>query len=295
MNLEGGKLIEKYGELMNEIKLKSSRLSDFIMDEGLDENNAERLLKAFVADEDLNKHSSFYRQLIKDGTDIDYIEAVSKISNADEVEIEYDDYKDFIAAASERKMPIEQFIQIVNSSEYINILDEIETAEIEKVEPEKTETDEKQEPAADENKTPSDSEEVHPEIITHTDDTEKNFFTQTIEDLLGIPTKTLENEEEDGNLDALVKSITDAISEDKRKTNLINNLRRVVILANKQVIRMTERIQASSSTEQILREQIGKLTAERDEYKKKYEEINGKISELSSLAALASTGVKRIE
>ena len=128
------------------------------------------------------------------------------------------------------------------------------------------------------------------------DEEEKNFFTQTIEDLLGIPTETLEVEEKDGNLDSLVKSITDAISEDKRKTNLINNLRRIVILANKQIVRMTERMQNGASTEKALREQINKLTMERDDYKKKYDEISGKIGELSSIAALASIeGVKRIE
>lgn len=43
------------------------------------------------------------------------------------------------------------------------------------------------------------------------------MFTQTIEDLLGVSMDTLDHEEADGNLDTLVKSITDAILEDKRK------------------------------------------------------------------------------
>ena len=135
----------------------------------------------------------------------------------------------------------------------------------------------------------------HVEIIDHyKPHVEKNFFTQTIEDFLGVSTDTLENEELDGNLDNLVKSITDAISEDKRKTNLINNLRKIVILANKQVIRMTDRINNCAAVESELRNQIYYITQERDEYKKKYEDLNGKISELTSLASLTG-GVKRIE
>lgn len=295
MNLDGKKVFEKYEELMNEIGSKSSTMFDFLKETGLDENNAERLLNYLVTDENLEKHSQYYMQLIKEGVDMDYIEAVDKIAKADDVEIE--DYLEFISIASEKQMPIEQFIQIVNENSYSDILDKLKKTEVENIKNIKeAESEEQQEDASDKEESKSSDENVHTEVITHVDEEEKNFFTQTIEDLLGIPTETLEVEEKDGNLDSLVKSITDAISEDKRKTNLINNLRRIVILANKQIVRMTERMQNGASTEKALREQINKLTMERDDYKKKYDEISGKIGELSSIAALASIeGVKRIE
>lgn len=299
MNLDGKKVFEKYEELMNEIGSKSSTMFDFLKETGLDENNAERLLNYLVTDENLEKHSQYYMQLIKEGVDMDYIEAVDKIAKTDDVEIE--DYLEFISIASEKQMPIEQFIQIVNENSYSDILDKLKKTEVENIKNIKeAESEEQQEDASDKEESKSSDEnvhtEVHTEVITHVDEEEKNFFTQTIEDLLGIPTETLEVEEKDGNLDSLVKSITDAISEDKRKTNLINNLRRIVILANKQIVRMTERMQNGASTEKALREQINKLTMERDDYKKKYDEISGKIGELSSIAALASIeGVKRIE
>lgn len=292
MNLDGKKVFEKYEELMNEIGSKSSTMFDFLKETGLDENNAERLLNYLVTDENLEKHSQYYMQLIKEGVDMDYIEAVDKIAKTDDVEIE--DYLEFISIASEKQMPIEQFIQIVNENSYSDILDELKKTEVENIK--EAESEEQQEDASDKEESKSSDENVHTEVITHVDEEEKNFFTQTIEDLLGIPTETLEVEEKDGNLDSLVKSITDAISEDKRKTNLINNLRRIVILANKQIVRMTERMKNGASTEKALREQINKLTMERDDYKKKYDEISGKIGELSSIAALASIeGVKRIE
>lgn len=295
MNLDGKKVFEKYEELMNEIGSKSSTMFDFLEETGLDENNAERLLNYLVTDENLEKHSQYYMQLIKEGVDMDYIEAVDKIAKTDDVEIE--DYLEFISIASEKQMPIEQFIQIVNENSYSDILDKLKKTEVENIKNIKeAESEEQQEDASDKEESKSSDENVHTEVITHVDEEEKNFFTQTIEDLLGIPTETLEVEEKDGNLDSLVKSITDAISEDKRKTNLINNLRRIVILANKQIVRMTERMQNGASTEKALREQINKLTMERDDYKKKYDEISGKIGELSSIAALASIeGVKRIE
>lgn len=295
MNLDGKKVFEKYEELMNEIGSKSSTMFDFLKETGLDENNAERLLNYLVTDENLEKHSQYYMQLIKEGVDMDYIEAVDKIAKTDDVEIE--DYLEFISIASEKQMPIEQFIQIVNDNSYSDILDKLKKTEVENIKNIKeAESKEQQEDASDKEESKSSDENVHTEVITHVDEEEKNFFTQTIEDLLGIPTETLEVEEKDGNLDSLVKSITDAISEDKRKTNLINNLRRIVILANKQIVRMTERMQNGASTEKALREQINKLTMERDDYKKKYDEISGKIGELSSIAALASIeGVKRIE
>lgn len=299
MNLDGKKVFEKYEELMNEIGSKSSTMFDFLKETSLDENNAERLLNYLVTDENLEKHSQYYMQLIKEGVDMDYIEAVDKIAKTDDVEIE--DYLEFISIASEKQMPIEQFIQIVNENSYSDILDKLKKTEVENIKNIKeAESEEQQEDASDKEESKSSDEnvhtEVHTEVITHVDEEEKNFFTQTIEDLLGIPTETLEVEEKDGNLDSLVKSITDAISEDKRKTNLINNLRRIVILANKQIVRMTERMQNGASTEKALREQINKLTMERDDYKKKYDEISGKIGELSSIAALASIeGVKRIE
>ena len=114
MNLDGKEVFEKYEELMNEIGSKSSTMFDFLKETGLDENNAERLLNYLVTDENLEKHSQYYMQLIKEDVDMDYIEAVDKIAKTDDVEIE--DYLEFISIASEKKMPIEQFIQIVNEN-----------------------------------------------------------------------------------------------------------------------------------------------------------------------------------
>ena len=57
---------------------------------------------------------------------------------------------------------------------------------------------------------------------------------------------------------------------------------------------MTDRINNCAAVESELRNQIYYITQERDEYKKKYEDLNGKISELTSLASLTG-GIKRIE
>ena len=112
--------------------------------------------------------------------------------------------------------------------------------------------------------------------------------------MLGVSAFNQENEDVNSELETLVKLVMNAISEDKRKTDLINNLYRVINLANKQIIRATDRLGHCNAVENELRGQIYHLTQERNEYKKKYEELNDKIGELSSLAAF-TRGVKRIE
>lgn len=80
MNLDGKKVFEKYEELMNEIGSKSSTMFDFLKETGLDENNAERLLNYLVTDENLEKHSQYYMQLIKEGVDMRYLKNTHLIS-----------------------------------------------------------------------------------------------------------------------------------------------------------------------------------------------------------------------
>lgn len=169
------------------------------------------------------------------------------------------------------------------------ITDENPASSSDKTDDEKTEKNETDEIVSEQK-----SNAVRVEILGSSAQPDKNMFTQTIEDLLGVSMDTLDHEEADGNLDTLVKSITDAILEDKRKTNLINNLRRVVSIANKQIIRMTDKLNKCGAVENDLRGQIYNLSKERDDYKKKYNELNEKISELSSLVALTG-GIKRIE
>lgn len=295
--LKGTDLLSKFGEQMQKIELHSRELYNHLCDNGLDLSCAESLLKYFSEDSSLQKYDSIYRGLLENNVDAGYFFAIKDIKNIDTL---INSYSDLAITANEKKMPVEEFKKILNENEELyDIEEKLDAFEL-KEEPE--EIEEQPTPAEESvidskeelKEEQEDKKDIESEIIVRQEEPEKNFFTQTIEDLLGVSTDVLEQEEMDGNLDMLVKSITDAISEDKRKTNLINNLRRIVILANKQVGRMTDRLNKCSEIESELRGQIYHLTKERDDYKKKYEELNNKINELTSLTMLAG-GVKRIE
>lgn len=305
MVLKRYELKKRYSELIEKISINSRDFADFLLDNGVDESCAEELLKFFASDSDINKFSTTYKELLENGMGVEFFKAMKEIGNIDDL---MDFYPQCVLNAQKKNIPVNDFIRILSENELYELDDALNNyvpEDEEKTESTEEKSDipsnicEKENAPATEDKNKTESSGTNPnaikiEVLDKNSRFEKNMFTQTIEDLLGISIDTLEQEEPDGNLDTLVKSITDAILNDKRKTNLINNLRRVVNIANKQVIRMTEKMNKCAATENELRAQIYKVSQERDEYKKKFEELNEKIGELSSLAALTG-GIKRIE
>ncbi len=280
--------------------MKSRDFTEFLLDKGVEDSSAEELLNLLATDNDFHKFDSTYKELLENGAHVEFFKAVKEINNIDEI-IDY--YTIAALKAQEKNIPVNEFVRILSESEAYELDDALDNYEVkedkitdensasssDKTDDEKTEKNETDEIVSEQK-----PNAVRVEILGSSAQPDKNMFTQTIEDLLGVSMDTLDHEEADGNLDTLVKSITDAILEDKRKTNLINNLRRVVSIANKQIIRMTDKLNKCGAVENDLRGQIYNLSKERDDYKKKYNELNEKISELSSLAALTG-GIKRIE
>lgn len=300
MILRENKLKEHYSGLIEKINMKSRDFTEFLLDKGVEDSSAEELLNFLATDNDFHKFDSTYKELLENGAHVEFFKAVKEINNIDEI-IDY--YTIAALKAQEKNIPVNEFVRILSESEAYELDDALDNYEVkedkitdenpasssDKTDDEKTEKNETDEIVSEQK-----SNAVRVEILGSSAQPDKNMFTQTIEDLLGVSMDTLDHEEADGNLDTLVKSITDAILEDKRKTNLINNLRRVVSIANKQIIRMTDKLNKCGAVENDLRGQIYNLSKERDDYKKKYNELNEKISELSSLAALTG-GIKRIE
>ena len=300
MILRENELKEHYSGLIEKINMKSRDFTEFLLDKGVEDSSAEELLKFLATDNDFHKFDSTYKELLENGAHVEFFKAVKEINNIDEI-IDY--YTIAALKAQEKNIPVNEFVRILSESEAYELDDALDNYEVkedkitdenpasssDKTDDEKTEKNETDEIVSEQK-----SNAVRVEILGSSAQPDKNMFTQTIEDLLGVSMDTLDHEEADGNLDTLVKSITDAILEDKRKTNLINNLRRVVSIANKQIIRMTDKLNKCGAVENDLRGQIYNLSKERDDYKKKYNELNEKISELSSLAALTG-GIKRIE
>lgn len=300
MILRENELKEHYSGLIEKINMKSRDFTEFLFDKGVEDSSAEELLNFLATDNDFHKFDSTYKELLENGAHVEFFKAVKEINNIDEI-IDY--YTIAALKAQEKNIPVNEFVRILSESEAYELDDALDNYEVkedkitdenpasssDKTDDEKTEKNETDEIVSEQK-----SNAVRVEILGSSAQPDKNMFTQTIEDLLGVSMDTLDHEEADGNLDTLVKSITDAILEDKRKTNLINNLRRVVSIANKQIIRMTDKLNKCGAVENDLRGQIYNLSKERDDYKKKYNELNEKISELSSLAALTG-GIKRIE
>lgn len=300
MILRENELKEHYSGLIEKINMKSRDFTEFLLDKGVEDSSAEELLNFLATDNDFHKFDSTYKELLENGAHVEFFKAVKEINNIDEL-IDY--YTIAALKAQEKNIPVNEFVRILSESEAYELDDALDNYEVkedkitdenpasssDKTDDEKTEKNETDEIVSEQK-----SNAVRVEILGSSAQPDKNMFTQTIEDLLGVSMDTLDHEEADGNLDTLVKSITDAILEDKRKTNLINNLRRVVSIANKQIIRMTDKLNKCGAVENDLRGQIYNLSKERDDYKKKYNELNEKISELSSLVALTG-GIKRIE
>lgn len=300
MILRENELKEHYSGLIEKINMKSRDFTEFLLDKGVEDSSAEELLNFLATDNDFHKFDSTYKELLENGAHVEFFKAVKEINNIDEI-IDY--YTIAALKAQEKNIPVNEFVRILSESEAYELDDALDNYEVkedkitdenpasssDKTDDEKTEKNETDEIVSEQK-----SNAVRVEILGSSAQPDKNMFTQTIEDLLGVSMDTLDHEEADGNLDTLVKSITDAILEDKRKTNLINNLRRVVSIANKQIIRMTDKLNKCGAVENDLRGQIYNLSKERDDYKKKYNELNEKISELSSLVALTGD-IKRIE
>lgn len=300
MILRENELKDHYSGLIEKINMKSRDFTEFLLDKGVEDSSAEELLNFLATDNDFHKFDSTYKELLENGAHVEFFKAVKEINNIDEI-IDY--YTIAALKAQEKNIPVNEFVRILSESEVYELDDALDNYEVkedkitdenpasssDKTDDEKTEKNETDEIVSEQK-----SNAVRVEILGSSAQPDKNMFTQTIEDLLGVSMDTLDHEEADGNLDTLVKSITDAILEDKRKTNLINNLRRVVSIANKQIIRMTDKLNKCGAVENDLRGQIYNLSKERDDYKKKYNELNEKISELSSLVALTG-GIKRIE
>lgn len=296
MILKGNELREKFNEQMQKIEMISRDFAEFLNDKGIEESCAEEFLTYFASDNSLPELETAYKDMLGEHIGIEYFKAAKSISNiSDIIEI----YEVFAVIAWQKKIPVAEFIKILDGKEAFEIQEELEQyiyeQEEENLQSEQKEVQPEIKEKVYEEKVDEKKQEPHIEVVEpYKSQVEKNFFTQMIEDLLGVSTDDLENEVHDGNLDNLVKSITDAISEDKRKTNLINNLRKIVILANKQLVLMTDRINNCAAVESELRNQIYCIAQERDEYKKKYEDLNSKISELTSLTAFTG-GTKRID
>lgn len=311
MKLKGSDLRERFSDQLQQIEVFSRNFAVFLSEEGLEEAHAEKFMNFFASDSSLSEHESTYKDMLSANIGIEYFKVINSLTDYKSISAVYAEYA---AIAWKEKIPVDEFEHILNGKELYEIeeaLDQYEsknnltgatsdassfeeagenTMNLE-IEHEINAEIDKIDEAASEEKKPKVEiiENYKPHI-------EKNFFTQTIEDLLGVSVESLETEEQDGNLDTLVKSITDAILEDKRKTNLINNLRKIVILANKQVIRMNNRIKNCANVENELRNQIYSITQERDEYRRRFEELNSKISELNTITSTANFGgVKQIE
>lgn len=107
-----------------------------------------------------------------------------------------------------------------------------------------------------------------------------NEFTQTLEDLLGEQNRIMEEEEADANLEDIVSKLTRFISNDKRKTDLINNLRRIIAVSNRHIDRMENKIREMEKYENTLKDDNKRLETEKDDYKNKYEILNKKVKGL---------------
>lgn len=109
---------------------------------------------------------------------------------------------------------------------------------------------------------------------------QKNEITKTLEDLLGEPDRIMEEEEADANLEDIVSKLTKFISNDKRKTDLINNLRRIIAVSNRHIDRMENKIREMEKYEKTLKDKNKRLESEKDDYKNKYESLNKKVKSL---------------
>lgn len=299
MKLKGNDLKEKFKEQMQRIETLSRPFAVFLFEEGINESDSTELLNLFAQDNNLQGNIEMYKRLIEEGVNFEFFNLFTKYPDITTVE--------YAIAAEKKKMPAFELEKLIKDFPPYEIDEKIqnyvvetnsngENYEVSETEENKDTSDnhdkensEKQDEFKDEKK-----EEKNIEVID--EKPEKNLFTQTIEDLLGVPAETLETEEPDSNLECLVTSITAAISADKRKTNMINNLRRVVIIANRHIERLTEHLNKKQENENQIRMQMYQLMQERDEYKKKYEQLNKKINELTSLTALSPLGgIKEIE
>lgn len=307
MLLKGYDFRTRFNLKIEKISMKSRELADNLVSVGVDDSYADELLDYLSGDGYSGRFAEMYKDLVKKGLRPEFFRALNRIDNAE-------DYTDVYAAAAliaqNNDITVEDFIQVVKNNEPFEVEDALksfgesqagskdysdnvsESAEddTENSELENSQTDNKV--SDDENSSASDTE-----VITNVQKSElqeNNMFAQAVEDLLGVSAFNQENEDVNSELETLVKLVMNAISEDKRKTDLINNLYRVINLANKQIMRATDRLGHCNAVENELRGQIYHLTQERNDYKKKYEELNDKIGELSSLAAF-TRGVKRIE
>lgn len=109
---------------------------------------------------------------------------------------------------------------------------------------------------------------------------QKNEITQTLEDLLGEPDRIMEEEKADAHLEDIVRKLTKFISNDKRKTDLINNLRRIIAVSNRHIDRMENKIREMEKYEKTLKDHNKRLEEEKDDYKNKYESLNKKVKSL---------------
>lgn len=113
---------------------------------------------------------------------------------------------------------------------------------------------------------------------------EKNIFTDTIENFVDI-----EDEEVDSNLEQMTVLLTKFITEDREKTHKINDLKRIVILAEKYSKKMEKELKNKNELEIQLKNKIKEIENERDDYKEKYLKINNKINELKELSSISSS------
>ena len=203
MILKGNELREKFNEQMQKIEILSRNFAGFLSDQGIDESDAEELLTYFASDNSLPEFQAAYKDMLGEHIGIDYFKAVKKISNISDI-IEL--YSEFAIIACQKKMPVGEFVKILDGKEIYEIEEDLEhyepVTEGEKAEDSAAMNDTEQEveiqpdeyaeeepelegeePQFEEEKVDEKNHDPHVEIIDHyKPHVEKNFFTQTIED-----------------------------------------------------------------------------------------------------------------
>lgn len=283
MKLRGNELNEK---AMMHIKDRSVSLANYLYAEGCETD-----VLTFLLEEEQPEN---YETLLKEGANLAYCKLLK--AYPDQIS------KDFIFTAIRKQMSAEKLEDIFkgdNEVYEINSLIDQYNCEDDKIDTDSNVEDEFNNQYNQENIKSSDinSEDnnISPEqkhVDCEIEIPQKNMFTQTLEDLLGESIDDLqEQEESDEDLEKLVNMATMAIANDKRKTNVINNLKRIIIVANRHINHTEQQCAEHYKNENGLQLQMNQIIQERDYYKKQYEGLNKKIKELTSL----SSGIGMIE
>ena len=123
MILKGNELREKFNEQMQKIEILSRKFAEFLSDQGIDESDAEELMTYFASDNSLPEFQAAYKDMLGEHIGIDYFKAVKNISNIfDIIEL----YSIFAGIAWQKKMPVGEFVKILDGKEIYEIEEDLE-------------------------------------------------------------------------------------------------------------------------------------------------------------------------